>query len=186
MVFLHKNKIRLLIKFFWRRKRKSIGCTYVVVTSGNRQKGYLHLTTVNEIANVRILHLNFSDFKLLPPASEGWGRYCFQFVCQFTPRGRGYPGQVWMEGGWGRGYPSQVWTGGRSGWWGGGVTPARSGWWVGVPPSRSGWWVGVPPSRSGWWVGVPPSRSGWWEVPPGQVWMMYLPPPRHDGVPPPP
>ena len=42
----------------------------------------------------------------LLPTSEGWGRYCFQFVCQFTPP-----------------------------WWGGVVTPPPSGWdWMGYPP----------------------------------------------------
>ena len=132
------------------------------------------------------------------PHPKDGGRYCFQLVCQSTPRQGGYPSQVWMVGG---GHPSQVWMVGggtpvKSGWCGG--TPARSGWWVGTP-ARSWWWGGVPqPSLDGGgypglWSnfysghhldgGGTPARSGWWGIPPqpgldggGVPWV----PPHHD------
>ena len=48
--------------------------------------------------------------KFLPPASKGWGRLYFHFVCQSTPR-RG-EGGVQGPGPGRRGYPIQPWTGG--------------------------------------------------------------------------
>ena len=92
------------------------------------------------------------------PHPKDGGSYCFQFVCQSTPRWGVYPSQVWMVGGVA-----------RLGLDGGGVvTLARSGWWGGGTPARSGW------------CGVPQLRLDGGEVP-GQVWMMGVPPPGLDG-----
>ena len=92
------------------------------------------------------------------PHPKDGGRYCFQFVCQSTPRrgGGGYPSQVLMVGGggstparsgWlGRGYPGQVWM------VGGGVPRAPPGQvWMAYPPTMTGWGTHPP-----WLDGVPP------------------------------
>ena len=85
------------------------------------------------------------------PHQKDGGRYCFQFVCQFTSRGRGVPqsglGRVpHPRSDWG-GTPSQVWLGG---------TPSQV------------WPEGYP--------GYPLTRSGWGNPPPhDQVWMEYPP-----------
>ena len=120
------------------------------------------------------------------PHPKDGGRYCFQFVCQSTPRRgrRGTPARSgWWGGGYldgGDGYPGQVLIvgGTPASLDGGGGTPARSGWW-GVPQpgldgrggnlTRSGWWAvpRVPPGQV-WMVGVPRvplARSGWWGYP---------------------
>ena len=84
------------------------------------------------------------------PHPKDGGRYCFQFVCQFTPRRGGGGGT--MVGG----VPRPSLDGG------GGGSPARSGWWEGYPGQVL--MVGGTPARSGWWgypgqvltvVGVP-------------------------------
>ena len=88
--------------------------------------------------------------RLLPPASEGWGKVIFS-VCSHLARG--YP----LSGLGGGGTPSQVWVGGYpiSGL---GVPHRRSGWWgvPGVPPGQvwmvGGRYPGYPPT----WDGVPP------------------------------
>ena len=128
------------------------------------------------------------------PHSKDGGRYCFQFVCQFTSRGGGGGGTpVRSRGGYPipslaggvphprsrrgeGGTPSQVWMGG-----GGtqGTPPTRSGWgtpqtWDGYPPQT---WDGVPPTT---WEGVPP-RPGMGYPP--QTWD-GIPPWTWDGVPP--
>ena len=104
---------------------------------------------------------------MLPPASEGWGeRYCFQFVCQFTPRrgGGGYPIQPWTEGG---GVPIQSWTGGVPQPWMGGTWSSLG--WGGPNPVLNGGgypnlgWGGLPHLR-----GVPPSKGeNFWH----QIWL---------------
>ena len=79
------------------------------------------------------------------------GRYCFQLVCQSTPRqggggtlarsgwwgGGGYPGQVWMVGGW---VPTKWWEGylPGPGLDGGGGGYRSQVWMVGGIPTRSG------------------------------------------------
>ena len=129
-----------------------------------------------------------------------WGRYCFQFVCQFTSRGGGTPVRS-------RGYPIPSLAGGvphpRSGRGGYPLPLTRSGWgtpldlewgtpwtWDGVPPGPGmgyppdlGWgtprtWDGVPPQT---WGGVPPQT---WDGVPPQTWD-GVPPRTWDGVPPP-
>ena len=61
---------------------------------------------------------------LYRPHPKDGGRYCFQFVCQFTPRRvEGVP-QPGLDGGGGVPQPC---LDGRGG------TPARSGWWGGYP-----------------------------------------------------
>ena len=137
------------------------------------------------------------EYKLLPPASEGWGKVIFSLcVSVHTSTGGGGIPQPGLDGGGGgvlRSGVHGVWVpqpglddlGGtlaRSGWWGvggGGVPHPRSEVGGGVPHSRSEvgeypipslrW--GVPHPRSGGY----PARSGWWGVlgvPPGQVWMV--------------
>ena len=140
-------------------------------------------------------------FHFYCPHPKDGGRYCFQFVCQSTPRpGGGTPARSGWWGGAG-GCPSQVWVVGgtpaRSGWWGGGRGVPQlglDGW--GVPqPGLDGW--GVPrPGLDGGGAGGCPSQV--WMVGgyPSQVWMVGgtwgtpqpgldgVPPPRLDGVPP--
>ena len=145
----------------------------------------------------------------LPHPKDG-GRYCFQFVCQFTPRpGGGYPipglgrGEPHPRSGWGvtlsqvwvgeGGTPSQVWGGtpyvpGLSGGtpyqvWDGTLSQV---WVRGVPHPRSGW--GVPWGTP--WPGQdgvhPPTMTGWGIPPPHHDWMGYPPTmtgwgtPHHD------
>ena len=93
------------------------------------------------------------------PHPKDGGRYCFQFVCQFTPRR------------------------------GGGGTPARSGWWGVPQPGLDGGGREVPqPGLYGGrgvypiQVGMVPGLDGVWGVPqpgldcgggyPGQAWMV--------------
>ena len=104
------------------------------------------------------------------PHPKDWGRYCFQFICQSTPRsgGGGYPipgpggGLPHPRSGWGYPIPSPC----------RGVPHSRSRW--GVPhPANGGYSIPgldglVPHPRSRWGVphqlmrGVlPPARTGW-------------------------
>ena len=101
-------------------------------------------------------------------------RYCFQFVCQFTPRG----GVPHPRSGWG-GTPSQVWMGGypisglRAGYpipgLDGGVPHLRSGQGYPIPDLDGGYPIpgldggGLPHPRSGW--GVPGVHVSLWNLP---------------------
>ena len=125
----------------------------------------------------------------LPPAHpKDGGRYCFQFVCQFTSWGD-YPISGLSRGG----TPSQLLMGvtPSQAWWG---TPSRSWWgYLGYPKlGLDGGYLGYPPPlRPGQgthppWDGVPPppSRPGQGTPHPGmgypQPGMGYLP--TWDGV----
>ena len=117
---------------------------------------------------------NLNDVYYRPHPKDG-GRYCFQFVCQFTSWGRGGGATPVRSGGGaphprsgpgGGGTPSQVWPGGvpypRSGWGGyrGSPQPGQEGvpWpdqtWDGVPPLGPG--TGYPPGSG---MGYPPWHS---------------------------
>ena len=118
------------------------------------------------------------------PHPKDGGRYCFQFVCQFTPRlggggrmhprsGQGVPHSR-LEGVlWGT-PPGQVWMvrltqstpqPGLDGGGTQGTLPARSGWWgyPGYSPAKSGFWVvpGIPPPQPGLDGGVYPGYPPW-------------------------
>ena len=102
------------------------------------------------------------------PHPKDGGRYCFQIVCQSTPRrgaGGGYPIPGLDRGvpirGPGGGYPRSRW---------GLPHPADRG----VPHPRSGWGRGTHPrSRQG----STPSQVWMMGVTPGQDWIGYPPPP---------
>ena len=147
------------------------------------------------------------------PHPKDEGRYCFQFVCQFTPGGEypvpglgrgGTPCQVWIRGGtpsqvwmggcpipglYRRGTPSQVWTGGTPSqvWTGGHPIPGLDG---GHPISGLDYWEPHPRSGQGGYHIPGLDRGGtpsqvWMGGTPSQVWTGGVPHPRsgHGGHP---
>ena len=159
------------------------------------QRGVVFTARIRRMEEGTVFSLFVSshlDIGVPQPGVDGWG---------------GYPGQVWMVGGYparsrwwgrvpqpgldGRGYPSQVWmVGGRypSQIWMVGGYPGQvwmvGGTWGTTPLARSGWgnpphhdWMGYP----SWLDEVPPTMTEWGTP---HNWMGY-PPPWLDGVPPP-
>ena len=89
-----------------------------------REEGIGHYVLVGKnLVNLTDIGRQVCCKLLLPPASEGWGRLYFHFVCQSTPRWGGVPGPgrggTRSSHGWGgsqvqvgEGYLIQPWMGG--------------------------------------------------------------------------